>query len=130
MAAAAYLARLGASERPSLDAFRFSRGVSFAPGEEARLRARLMEIAEEPRLAVRITGHTGTRGSAEANLALSERRAAAALAVARAVGLPGERVLFAGGAGGTRPLPRPRDVGEREHERALARVEVATVPLR
>ena len=130
VAAAVGLAGLGAAGRPSVEAFRFSRGVAFAPGEALRLRAHLADVAAEPRLAVRITGHTGTRGSAEANLALSERRAAAALEIARAVGLPEERIRFAGGLGGTRPTPRPGGMGEREHERALARVEIAAVPLR
>ena len=130
VAAAVGLAGLGAAGRPSTEAFRFSRGTSFAPGEARRLRTHLAEVASEPRIGVRITGHTGTRGSEDANLALSERRAEAALEIARSVGIPEARILFAGGLGEARPTPRPSDVGEREHERALARVEVATVPLR
>lgn len=127
VAAAVALGLLGAVEVPQAESFRFSRGTQFAPGEAERLRAYLSTLAAEQDIHLRITGHTGTQGDALANQALSDDRAAAALAEAEALGIASERVEFAGGLGGAAPRPQGAEEGAREYERALARVTVEGV---
>jgi outer membrane protein OmpA-like peptidoglycan-associated protein len=129
VAAATGLGLVGAGQQPSTDSFRFSRGVSFAPNEESRMRTFLAEIAANDRLGLRITGHTGTAGDADANLTLSLSRAQAAQDAVTALGIDESRVLFVGGMGGTAPRAKLSDEGDREYERALARVTIQTVRL-
>ena len=118
---------IGVGQQPRTESFRFSRGTAFAPGEEQRLRGFLNEAAANPRLGLRITGHTGTSGDPDANLALSTERAEAARSMAATLGIPEDRVLFAGGVGGANPPPGSDDT--REAQRAMARVTVQTVRL-
>nr|WP_239479732.1 OmpA family protein [Actibacterium sp. 188UL27-1] len=110
-----------------MESFRFSRGAALAPGEEQRLRGFLSEAAANPRIGLRITGHTGTTGDAAANLTLSNVRANVARQMAQTLGIPDDNILFAGGVGGANPPPG--DDSSREAQRAMARVTVQTVRL-
>lgn len=117
------LGAVGSITVPEADNFRFSSGARFANGEEARLRGHLAKAAKDDRITLIITGHTGTQGDEQANIALSEERAQAAVALAEAMGVDPANIR-AGGAGGGAPLPRPDGLSERAHQAALARVDV------
>ncbi|MGP6085757.1 OmpA family protein [Antarctobacter jejuensis] len=119
---AAALGIAGAALSPASDDFFFSRGTSFAKGEEARLKAKLAELAADDRITLRITGHSGTQGDDSANLDLSEQRAEAARSVARAAGFPAERVDWVGGVGGGDPLSQKDGESDRAYQAGLARV--------
>ena len=116
---------LGAASAPDTQTFRFTRNTTFAPGEEMRLRGFLTEVAENPELLIRITGHTGLQGAEDANTALSEARAQAAEQIAEEIGIPAARILSVEGVGGGRPTPRDQSQAEREWERAQSRVTVS-----
>jgi outer membrane protein OmpA-like peptidoglycan-associated protein len=123
VAAAVALGLAGAVSVPEAQDFRFSRGTTFAQGEEPRLRAHLARLAAEERADVLIVGHTGTQGDETANQILSNDRAAAALRIALDVGLPASRVHATGVAGGA-PLPKADGQGDRDWQSSLARVTV------
>ncbi|MBI4369615.1 MAG: OmpA family protein [Elusimicrobia bacterium] len=75
-------------------------GVIFYDYDQSDMRADMREIAMKnaeflklhPGLEVRIDGHCDERGTAEYNLALGQRRAAALRAYYRSLGVPGERM--------------------------------------
>jgi len=115
---------LGQVTAPQTESFRFARGTSFAAGEEDRLRGVLAQAAQDDRVAVVITGHSGTSGDAAANLELSEARAELAAEIAAAMGIEGARISAAG-AGGGAPLPQETGESDRAWQARLARVEVA-----
>ena len=119
---AAALGIAGAALSPASEDYFFSRGTSFAKGEEARLKAKLSELAADDRIILRITGHSGTQGDESANLDLSEQRAEAARNVAHAAGFPAERVDWVGGVGGGAPLPKEDGESDRAYQAGLARV--------
>lgn len=117
------LGLVGAVTVPDDEVFRFTRGTQFAAGEEARLRGHLAKAAKDERIAVIITGHTGTQGDEGANIALSEDRANVAAALAEEMGVTADNI-HAGGAGGGSPLPKQDGMSDRAHQSTLARVEV------
>ncbi len=116
---------IGAAEATETQTFRFTRNATFAPGEEARLRGFLTEVAENPDLLIRITGHTGPQGALEANIALSGMRARAAEEIARSMGIPEARILSVEAVADGRPSPRDQGQAEREWEREQSRVTVS-----
>lgn len=122
---AAALGISGAALHPRSDDFLFGRGTSFSSGEEARLKARLADLAADDRIVIRIIGHSGTQGEEAANLALSEQRAEAARAVAQAAGFPQRRIDWVGGVGGGDPLVQDADESDRAWQARLARVTLA-----
>ena len=63
-----------------------------APADQTRLDRKLGVLAAHPRLAIRIAGNCDERGSDEYNLALGERRAAAAKRYLVAHGVAADRV--------------------------------------
>lgn len=121
--AAVALGLLGAVSVPQTQSFAFSRGTNLASGEEARLRAFLAEATRDERIAVVITGHTGSQGDAAANLALSEERAQAVAAIATEMGVPPNAMTVAGVGGGA-PLARADGQSDRAYQTALARADV------
>jgi len=127
IAAAVGFAHIGAIEAPQDQDFRFTRGTTFAPGEDTALRGYLADIAMDDRIVLRITGHTGTRGDDTANVNLSNGRAAAAQKIALDLGISPSRILWVGGVGGAAPLPRDPDISEREWESDLSRVTIESV---
>lgn len=121
---AAALGVLGQLTAPQAESFRFARGTGFASGEEARLRGFLADAAQDDRISVIITGHSGTSGDATANLELSTERAELAEALAREMGVDASRIRAAG-AGGGNPLPQEAGESDRAWQSRLARVEVS-----
>ena len=130
VAGLAALGLIGAGEAPVRETFRFSRGVEFAPGERERLVAFLTDRAADPSIRFRITGHSGTQGDAEANIALSLSRAETVAEVFQTLSIPDDRVEAVTGIGGAAPEPKEQDEGMREHQRRLARVSVDSFPAR
>ena len=128
-AAAVGLVQYGGMDAPTRDSFQFSRGTGFAEGEQARLRGFLSPAISNDRLAVVITGHTGSAGDATANQRLSEARAATAAAIAYELGIP-ETQVIAAGVGGADPLPKADGTSEREYQSTLSRVDVTLRTLR
>ncbi|MEM1274167.1 MAG: OmpA family protein [Pseudomonadota bacterium] len=120
---AAALGILGQVSAPGTDSFRFARGTSLATGEEDRLRGFLQRAAQDDRIVVIITGHSGTSGDAAANLALSEDRAAIAAELAADMGVAASQIRAAG-AGGGAPLTQQGDESDRAWQARLARVDV------
>ncbi len=118
------LGLLGGASAVERDVFRFSRGVSLASGEEARLRGLLSKALVDARIAVTIVGHTGNVGDAQANLELSQARADVAKTIAQELGIGPSRVS-AVGVGGGAPLARQDGESERMHQTRLARLEVS-----
>lgn len=118
------LALFGGVSEVDADAFQFSRGVSLANGEEARLRGFLAAALPDERVHVTIVGHTGDAGDAAANLELSEERAAVALAMAQDMGFPPDRITSSG-VGGASPLSKESGESDRAFQSRLARVEVS-----
>ncbi len=123
-AGSVFLFDLGKIDAPTADDFHFTRGVSFADGEEARLKGYLASIAAEDRVHLRITGHTGTKGDDPANQKLSTQRAQAVEGILSDLGFSASRIDWVGGIAGANPLPRDADQSEREWERGLSRVTV------
>ena len=115
---------LGASEAPQSVDFRFTRGIALAPGEEERLRGHLSALAARPDRLVRVVGHTGQQGDADANMELSAARAGMAASLAEEAGIPQDRLLSVTGVGGGAPLEKSNGVSDREWERNLSRVTV------
>lgn len=128
-AAATGLVHWGGLDAPEQARFQFSRGTTFAEGEEARLRGFLARAVSEDRLAVVITGHSGSTGEAAANQALSARRAQIAAQTALDLGIPEARITAAG-VGGAAPLPKQDGQSEREFQSTLSRVDVTLRVLR
>jgi len=122
--AAVLLAIFGGMSDVETSSFQFSRGVSFAAGEEARLRGLLAQALPDQRVHVTILGHTGDAGDVDANLALSEERATLVQAMALAAGIGPDRVTVQG-VGGNAPLPKDNSESDRAYQSRLARVEVS-----
>lgn len=120
----AALAVLGGASNVETGSFQFTRGVSFAFGEEERLRGVLGRALKDERVHVTILGHTGSAGDPAANLVLSEQRAAIAEALARDLGIAPDR-MTARGLGGASPLPKEDGEGDRAYQSRLARVDVS-----
>ena len=124
VAGAVWLGLVGGVDVPEPRDYRFSRGLTLAPGEAERLRADLADLAKEPRRVIRITGHTGTGGIEAENLRLSRERADAVREMALQSGFAPERITFAGGVGSADPADRADTASEREYQRRLSRVTV------
>ncbi|MEM8916966.1 MAG: OmpA family protein [Pseudomonadota bacterium] len=114
---------MGLLGAPHTETFQFVRGTTFADGEADRLKGFLAPAAQDSRLAIVILGHTGQDGDPDANLALSEARAEAAVSIATSLGIPSDRVSSSGLAGSA-PINRANDQSDRAFQTSLARVEV------
>lgn len=101
----------------------FPRGAGLTAGGEATLAEALQQLRSDDGLLIRIEGHTGTRGDPEANLALSEQRAAAVREELVSRGIAPERITVEG-YGGTRPLARQAEETDRAYQLRLSRAEI------
>jgi len=117
------LAVMGGVSSPGSETFQFSRGTSLADGEEERLRGYLAQAMNDDRIEVRVLGHSGTQGDADANLELSEARADMVGNLAADMGISRLRLITTG-LGGSAPTSKPSDMSQRAHEASLARVDV------
>ncbi|MEM8803590.1 MAG: OmpA family protein [Pseudomonadota bacterium] len=115
---------LGGASQVQTGSFQFSRGLSFANGDEARLRGLLAGAVADERIHVTIVGHTGSAGDDAANLELSEERADLAQTMAVTLGIPASRIT-ARGVGGAAPLAKEDGESDRAYQSRLARVEVS-----
>lgn len=127
LAGAASLGVMGAVYTPQSEDFAFTRGTTFASGEENRLKAYVDPFVMDERVAFRVTGHTGTQGDDSANMTLSENRAKIASDILRLMGVPSERISWVGGVAGGAPLEKMDSESQREYERRLSRVTIQTV---
>ncbi len=123
-AAGVSLATLGGFSKPDQEIFQFTRGTTFAAGEQARLRGFLAAALPDDRMHVTILGHTGDAGDDAANLELSETRAVEVKRIAESMGVTSDRIT-AQGLGGTATLPKEEGEGARAYQSRLARVEVS-----
>ena len=81
-------------------------------------------LAHYPNFRVVVRGHTGTRGDAQSNRALSFERADAVKRYLMVTHSIDEARLRAVGYGGERPLPRAPDESDRAYQYRLPRVEL------
>jgi len=125
VAASAWMAFVGAGERnrPQRFTLNFERGDELPADAEARLHLVQAALLQNPDYAAVITGHSGTLGDPAANLALSERRAAALKAALVGLGIDPAR-LAAVGVGGADPLPQRDGEGERSYQKRLSRANL------
>ncbi|WP_366524395.1 OmpA family protein [uncultured Roseobacter sp.] len=123
------LGLIGARDAPETASFTFSRGTTFDVGQEQELREYLARLAADARIAILLSGHTGTRGDQQANIALSRSRARAVALIAQDLGISQDRIRIAA-TGNAQPLPRPAGLSDREYQSMLARVTVSTQVVR
>lgn len=112
---------IGWRRRPRTLDVSFSRGTVLLPEAHNDVLRSAQVLLENPRLTVRVLGHSGTMGDREANIALSQMRAEAIARILRSAGVPMERVKSVVGMGPSNPLEREAGEGDREFERRLAR---------
>ena len=129
VAFASGLGLIGFGEAPQSADFRFSRGVDFAPGEDANAMGLIARYVPRSDIGFHITGHTGTTGDGAANLALSQTRADLTRDMMLSQGVTAERILSTTGVGGGSPLARQTDQTDREYQRSLSRVTITAVRL-
>lgn len=125
--AAIGLDRIGRDHRPRTYTVDFARGTELSEAGERRLEQIAAAMARQPAYAAVVVGHTGTRGSAAANQALGRERAERVAAALRDAGIAAGRIS-AHSAGGSEPLERREDEGERGYQGRLGRAEVRLVP--
>lgn len=118
---------IGPVPRPEPLAVQFSRGTSLAQGEEARIAAFAARHLMEPRLQFHVTGHTGDRGDAEANTALSQQRAEVVAGLLRNAGIGQDSILAVQGVGSADPLAKDAGESDGALQRRMARAIIATV---
>lgn len=118
------LSVLGNLSEIDKETFGFSRGTSFATGDEQRLRAFLARALQDDRIDVVILGHSGTAGETSANMKLSEARAEMTRTIALEFGVSPAQVSSTG-LGGFAPLDKLDGESERAFQARLARVEVS-----
>lgn len=118
------LGMVGGFSRIEQDSFQFTRGLSFAPREEDRLRGFLSGALADERIQVTVLAHTGNAGDGAANLKLSEDRATLVRTMAEDMGIEQERIA-ANGIGGASLLDRIDGESDRAYQLRLARVEVS-----
>ncbi|MEU4623903.1 OmpA family protein [Actinoplanes sp. NPDC023801] len=96
-------------------------GAELSPASRAALRRAAVLLGSRPDARIRVEGHTDSRGTEQANLALSRDRAEAVRAALVEYGIPAGRMTVAGHG-----EARPRAVGDTaSHCAANRRVELA-----
>jgi len=122
-----YLDLIGPTEKPDPLVLNFSRGTTLAAGEHERLLVFTNNQAVEDRLIFNVLGHTGERGDANANLALSKQRAQMVANELKAAGVSEDRIMSVDGVGSADPLPADPDIADSALQRSMARVVVTTL---
>lgn len=117
----------GALERPVTVTIPFERGVSMDDDAQALVALAFKESAARPDAQVVVSGHTGSRGDTQANVALSEQRADTIAGLLSDQGLDPERIETAG-LGGAELLTQQDGESDRAYQRRLARVEILIAP--
>lgn len=118
--------RAGREDRQRDFTVLFENGTAMQSDAEERLNAIQAAMLDNPDYTAVITGHTGTLGTAEVNLNLSEARADAVASALREAGIDPDR-MTALGVGAAEPSERLEDEGRISYQKRLSR---ATVSLR
>jgi outer membrane protein OmpA-like peptidoglycan-associated protein len=85
------------------------------------------KLSHYPNFRIVVKGHTGTRGEAQQNIALSQQRAESVAEYLKGKhGIDANR-LHSVGLGGTQPLPQKENESLRAYDHRLPRVELVLV---
>jgi len=127
VAAALALDYVGRDHEPRSYRLDFVRSTQLSEQAERRIEQIAAVMARQPGYRAIITGHTGTRGDADANQELGRQRAEAVADSLTAAGVEAER-LETHSAGASEPLPQRDDESDRRYQARLSRVEVDLQP--
>ncbi len=100
---------------------------ALGPDGKEELDKAVTSLSHYPNFRIIVKGHTGLRGDAAANRALSQRRAEAVARYLRVTHDVDENRVRAVGKGSSEPLPRLPGEGERRYQYRLPRVEMFLV---
>lgn len=117
------LDRVGRDHSPRTYTVGFERGTSLTAEGERTVERITATMDRQPDYRASLVGHTGTRGEAEANHALGERRARTVRDALQASGIEPERITTHS-VGGNEPLERQADETDRAYRDRLRRTEV------
>ncbi len=123
IAAALALDYVGRDHQPRSYVVGFERGTQLTAAGEREVEHIAAAMQREPAYSAVIVGHTGTRGSPEANQALGRDRARMIARELADLGVDRARIE-AFSAGGEQPLERREGEGERGYQARLSRAEV------
>ena len=115
-----------AEDQPVVLSVPFDRDITLSDGTAGTLNHAAGLMARNPGYRAFVEGHTGTLGDADANLALSRRRAEVVDQILTEAGIDGERVEVLA-IGSAAPLERLGDESEAAYQRRLGRVEITLV---
>lgn len=127
VAALPFLHEKGALEQPVSIEIPFERGLNIDEEALALVPLVMKEASLRPDANIVISGHTGSRGDASANLSLSEDRASTISEMLVSLGLERDQ-MKAMGVGGSEPLPQGEGESDRAYQRRLSRVVVTITP--
>lgn len=122
-----FLNSKGELERPVTITIPFERGTSLDDDAQSRIALVFKESAARPDANVVVSGHTGSRGDEQANLALSQQRAETIKQLLSEQGLSPDRMEVVG-LGGAELLPQKEGESDRAYQRRLARVDILIAP--
>ena len=122
IAAALTLDWIGRDQSPRTYTVGFERGTALTVAGERTVDRIAATMDRQPAYRAVLIGHTGTRGEAEANHALGERRARAVRDALQASGIAAERITTHS-VGGSEPLERRANDTDRAYRDRLRRTE-------
>ena len=118
---------LGRSRQPVTFVVPFARDIALADGTAGTINHAAGLMLRNPHYRAVVEGHTGTLGDAEANLALSQRRAEIVDRALTEVGVSADRIELLA-IGEAAPLDMADDESESAYQRRLGRAEIILVP--
>lgn len=101
----------------------FGRGDEFGPGADPVIAEIAAEALDRSDAVVVVTGHTGSRGDPDANLALSLERAEAVRDALVAAAVPADRIVTVA-AGADQPMAVETGETDRAYQLRLARADI------
>lgn len=122
-----FLHHAGEAQQPTTYTVMFKRGTAMEDQAEAVLARAIEDAHTRHRARIVVTGHTGTRGDAGANKALSEERARVVSRELVDSGVAKDRIRTLA-MGGKSPLERAEDESDRAYQRRLPRTEITIAP--
>lgn len=118
---------VGEAQRPQSYQLPFERGTTLSTEAQSTLGQAIQDALVRRDARVVVSGHTGTRGDTEANLALSEQRAEDVVRRLVDAGIDPERIDSVG-LGGAQPLEQQPDESDRAYQRRLSRADITVAP--
>ncbi|GGX62572.1 OmpA family protein [Saccharospirillum salsuginis] len=118
---------VGEAQRPQTYQLPFERGTELSAEAQSTLGQAIQDALVRHDARIVVAGHTGTRGDAEANLALSEQRADDVVRRLVDAGIEPERIDSVG-VGGAQPLEQQPDESDRAYQRRLSRALITVAP--